>query len=77
MQNNSGHNQGLPLADAMKLAATPKGQQLLKQLQEQHGTLLQSAIQQAQSGDYEQMKIMLSGLLQSPEGKALLDQLRR
>ena len=76
MQNNSDNSQNLPLQDAMRLAATPKGQQLLRQLQEQHGPLLQSAMQQAQSGDYEQVKQMLSGLLNSPEGKALLDQLR-
>lgn len=76
MQGNSGHTQRLPLEEAMKLAATPQGQQLLQQLQAQHGPLLQSAMQQAQSGDYEQVKQMLSGLLHSPEGKALLDQLR-
>ena len=67
---------GLPIEEAMKLAATPQGQQLLKQLQEQHGQLLQTAMQQAQSGDYEQVKQMLSGLLSSPEGKALFQQLR-
>ena len=66
----------LPIEEAMKLAATPKGQQLLRQLQEQHGSILQSAIQQAQSGDYEQVKQMLSALVNSPEGKALLQQLR-
>ena len=77
MQGNSGQTQNLPLEEAMKLAATPQGQQLLQQLQNQHGPLLQSAIAQAQSGDYEQVKQMLSGLLHSPEGKALLEQLRR
>lgn len=77
MQGSSGHTQGLPLGEAMKLAATPRGQQLLQQLQAQHGDLLKSAMQQAQSGDYEQVKQMLTGLLNSPEGKALLEQLRR
>lgn len=76
MQNNSVNGQNLPLADALKLAATPKGQQLLRQLQDQHGALMHSAMEQAQSGDYEQVKKMLSGLLSSPEGKALLEQLR-
>lgn len=76
MQNNSANSQNLPLAEAMKLAATPKGQQLLRQLQDQHGALLQSAMQQAQAGDYDQIKQMLSGLLSSAEGKALLEQLR-
>ena len=76
MKNNALPNQSLPIEEAMRLAATPQGQQLLKQLQAQHGPLLQSAMQQAQSGDYEQVKQMLSGLLHSPEGKALLEQLR-
>ncbi len=77
MQSHSGQPQDLPISEAMKLAATPQGQQLLKQLQEQHGDLMQSAMQRAQTGDYTQVKQMLSSLLQSPEGKALLDNLRR
>lgn len=67
----------IPLEEAMKLAATPQGQQLLRQLQEQHGPLLQSAMKQAQSGDYDAVKALLSGLLNSPQGKALLEQLRK
>lgn len=77
MEKHSDQPQDLPISEAMRLAGTPQGQQLLKQLQEQHGNLMQSAIQQAQSGDYAQVKKLLSNLLQSPEGKALLDNLRR
>lgn len=77
MENKPLRNQELPIEDAMKLAATPNGMHLLHQLQKQHGPLLESAMQQAQSGNYEQVKQMLSGLLNSPEGKALLEQLRR
>ena len=69
--------QNIPIEEAMKLAATPQGQLLMQQLQEQHGPLLQSAIAQAQSGDYDAVKTMLSGLLNSPQGKALLEQLQR
>lgn len=69
--------QNIPIEEAMKLATTPQGQLLLQQLQEQHGALMQSAIAQAQSGDYEAVKKMLAGLLNSPQGKALLDQLQR
>lgn len=77
MQSYSEHPQNLPISEAMKLAATPQGQQLLQQLQEQHGDLMQSAMQRAQLGDYTQVKQMLSSLIQTPEGKALLDNLRR
>ncbi len=68
--------QNIPIEEAMKLAATPQGQLLLQQLQEQHGALMQSAIAQAQSGDYDAVKKMLAGLLSTPQGKALLDQLK-
>lgn len=68
--------QNIPIEEAMKLAATPQGQLFLQQLQEQHGTLMQSAIAQAQSGDYDAVKKLLSGLLNTPQGKALLDQLK-
>ena len=77
MEKHSDQPQDLPISEAMRLAATPQGQQILKQLQEQHGDLMQSAIQRAQSGDYTQVKQMISSLLQSPDGKALLDNLRR
>ena len=69
--------QDIPLEEAMKLASTPQGQKLLRQLQAQQGPLLQSAMEQAQSGNYEGVKKILSGLVQSPEGKELLEQLRR
>ena len=68
--------ENIPLEDAMRLAATPQGQQLLQQLQMQHGALMQSAIAQAQSGDYEAVRKILTGLLSSPQGRALLDQLK-
>ena len=77
MEKHADNGKQIPLQEAMKLAGTPQGQAILNQLKEQHGDLLQSAILQAQSGNYEHVKKMLSGLLQSPEGKALLEQMRR
>ena len=71
------HTSGLPLQEAIKLASTPKGQAILQQLQQEHGNLFQQAVQQAQSGDYDAIKKIFSGLLNSQEGKQLLDELRR
>ena len=64
------------MEEAMKLAASPKGQALLAMLQQQHGAALESAMAQAQAGNYEQVKQSLSDFLETPAGKALLKQLR-
>ena len=64
------------MEEAMKLAASPQGQALLAMLQQQHGAALESAMAQAQAGNYEQVKQSLSNFLETPAGKALLKQLR-
>lgn len=73
MQDQSGFS----MEEAMKLAASPQGQALLAMLQQQHGAALETAMAQAQAGNYEQLKQSLSGFLETPAGKALLKQLRR
>ena len=72
MQNES----SIPMEDAMKFAGTTQGQAILAQLQQQHGKELEQAMQQAQAGDFEQVKRTLSDFLASAEGQALLKQLR-
>ena len=63
------------MADAMRLARTPAGQQLIALLQQQDGTDMQQALNQAASGNYQQAKEQLLPLLQSPQIQALLKQL--
>lgn len=77
MEDRTGYSQEFSMQQAMKLAASEQGKQLYKQLQEEHGALLESAMLQARSGNYDQIKKTLSMLLNSPEGKIILDQLRR
>lgn len=77
MQNRSDDLQGISTAEAMKLAQSDAGKNLLAQLQKAHGSTLQAAMEQAQSGNMEQVKQTLSSLLSSPEGKALMETLRR
>ena len=76
VQNQAEYPNGIAMGEAMKLASTPEGKELLKQLQEQNGPQVQSAIAQAQSGNYEQLKNTLATLMDTPAGKALLAQLR-
>ena len=64
------------MEDAMRLAKSPQGQKVLAQLQQHHSGALESAMAQAQSGDYSQIKNPLSAFLQSPEGQNLMNQLR-
>ena len=77
MQNRSDNPQGLSMAEAMKLAQSDAGKKMFAQLQKTHGATLQTAMQQAQAGDIDQVKETLSALLSSPEGKALMETIRR
>lgn len=77
MQNRSEDLQGLSMAEAMKLAQSDAGKNMFAQLQKTHGATLQAAMQQAQAGDMEQVKQTLSAILSSPEGKTLMDTIRR
>lgn len=74
MQENS--NQFL-IQEALRLANTPTGQQLLTLLQKNGGSNLNTAMDHAAAGNYDQAKQALSALLSDPEVKKLLEQLGR
>lgn len=74
MQENS--NQ-FSVSDAMRLASTPAGRQLAALLQQNGGTDLKTAMEDAASGNYEKAKQLLSVLMENPEAKALLERLGR
>ena len=63
------------MQDAMRLAGTPAGQQLLALLQQSDTATLRSAMEQASGGNYEQAKQALGPLLNSPEVQKLLREL--
>ena len=67
----------LSMEDAKRLAQTAAGQKLLSLLQAQSPRQLQTAMQQASSGDYEQLKKTLGAFMASPEAQALLKQLEK
>lgn len=70
MQDNS-----FSMADAMRLAASPAGQQLISILQQKDDTKVKSAMNLAAFGDYQQAKQILSELMTDPEARKILEQL--
>lgn len=76
MQKKSDTPNDFSIQDAMKLAQSDAGKQLLALLQQRQSNTLNSAMEQAASGDYQQVKQTVSGLIADPDIKALLDQLR-
>ena len=63
------------MEDAMQLANTPAGKQLIAMLQKTDTSSLQKAMTQASGGNMEQAKQTLEPLLSSPEIQKLLRQL--
>ena len=76
MEKQPDFTSGLPMEKIMQLANSPHGQALLNQLQQTHPDTLESAIQDAKSGNYEQVKKTMSEFLSSPSGQAFMQQLR-
>lgn len=72
MQQN---DRNFSMQDAMRMAATPAGQQLIALLKQSDQTALNQAMEQAKKGDYSQIKETLSPLLASEEVRKLLQQL--
>ena len=72
MEQKSNH---FSMQDALSLAKSPAGQQLLTLLQQNGGDEVRQAAAFASAGDYTQAKEILSGLLNDPEIKKLLNQL--
>ena len=72
MQKNSGN---FSMEDAMALANSPAGQQLLALLQQSDPEALRRAMHQASSGNFIQAKDALTPLFASEEAKKLLQQL--
>jgi hypothetical protein len=63
------------IREAMKMAQTPAGKQLIQLLQSTGGQDLQKVMERANAGDYAGAKNALSALLQSEEARKLLNQM--
>ena len=69
------NNHQFSMEEAKRLAQTEAGKKLITLLQSQNSPQLQSAMHEAQSGDYTQLKKALGAFMSSPEAQSLLKQL--
>ena len=74
MQKNS---EDFSMQEALRLAQSPAGQQLLAMLRRTDTGQLRQAMDQAALGNYAQASQTLNALLSSEEARQLLDELRR
>ena len=72
MQKNS---QNFSMQEALRLANSKAGQQLLALLKENHDPGVRHAIQQASKGDYTNIRDNLASLMRSPQVQQLLKEL--
>lgn len=63
------------IREAMRLAATPQGQQLLNLLQKTDPAQLRLLMQSAAAGNADQAKAALQTIFQDPQAKKLMEQL--
>lgn len=74
MQNNKNP---FSMEDAVRLAGTPAGQQLLALLQSTGGSSMEDARKAVEKGDYTQAKNSLSEILKSPQVQKLLREMEQ
>ena len=77
MQRNPDTPQDFSMQQAMLLAGTPAGQQLIALLRQKGGAEFDQALGKAATGDLEAMKKLISTVMSTPEAQALLKQLGR
>ena len=68
-------NADFSMTEALRLAQTPAGRQLIAMIQQQNSSAFRQAMSSAVSGDYRQAQELLTPLLQNPDIQALLKQL--
>lgn len=76
MQKKSDGIHDFSIQQAMKLANSDAGQQLFSLLKNTQGQQLQSAMDQAAAGDYDQMKKTMQALLSSQQAQELLKKMQ-
>lgn len=69
--------QDFSIQQAMQLAQSPAGQQLIALLRSSGGKEFQDAMVKAAAGDYTQAKNLISSMRSNPEMQKLLEQLGR
>jgi len=67
---------GFSMQEAMRLAQSDAGQQLLQLLRSNHSDAARSALEKAQDGDLAQAKQALQAFLSDPQAQELLRKLK-
>jgi hypothetical protein len=67
---------GFSMQEAMHLAQSDAGQQLLQLLRSNHGDAARSALEKAQNGDIAQARQALQAFLADPQAQELLRRLK-
>ena len=68
--------QDFSMQEAMRLAQSDAGQQLLQLLRSNHSDAARSALEKAQDGDLAQAKLALQAFLSDPQAQELLRKLK-
>lgn len=63
------------MQEAMRIAASPQGKQLLSMLNQAQSDKLGKAMASYQSGNTQEAKRILEEVLSSPQGKKLMEQM--
>ena len=77
MYDSSEKPSSFSIQEAIRIASTPQGQQLIAALKKNSGNDLENALRKAQTGDYTEARKAITSLMDTPEIKALLKQLGR
>ena len=63
------------ISDAMRLASSPAGLQLIRILQQKGDDRVVKAIEKVSAGDMTQLGIIISAIMENPEARSLLQKL--
>lgn len=77
MQNQTSNPGEFSMRDAIRLANSPAGKQLMQLLRQSDGEQLRQAMEKASAGDLSQAKQAISSLMENPDIKRLLEQMGR
>ena len=76
MQKKTDGFSDFSIQDAAKIAQSDAGQQLLSLLQSTQGSTLQSAMDQAAAGNYDQLRKTVQEMMRSKQAQDLLSKMR-
>lgn len=76
MQKKTDGFSDFSIQDAAKMAQSDAGQQLLTLLQSTQGATLQSAMDQAAAGNYDQLRKTVQEMMRSKQAQELLTKMR-